>query len=235
MGSEVHSCAIVREKAIVLDVSAPRGSFTLRPSQNPAVLLSAGVGATPVMSMLHTLAAEKSQREVWWIYGARNRADHPFAEESRSLLKQLSRGRGCIVYSRPTASDRVGTDFDATGHIDIALLERIGVPQGSDFYLCGPSSFLKNMRDGLEAGVCPQRMCTRKSLVRLRALHLGWRRLSTLLTCRKGRPDLVRRSHSRAAGLPSLGIRNSRVCLNWRRRATFRSDGHAGLECAIPA
>ena len=133
----------------VLDVSAPRGSFTLRPSQNPVVLLSAGVGATPVMSMLHTFAAERSQREIWWIYGARNRVDHPFAEESRSLLKQLSRGRGYIVYSRPAAIDQVGADFDAPGHVDTALLERIGVSQSSDFYLCGPSSFLQNMRDGL--------------------------------------------------------------------------------------
>jgi ferredoxin-NADP reductase/MOSC domain-containing protein YiiM len=139
----------------VLDVSAPRGSFTLRPSQNPVVLLSAGVGATPVMSMLHTLAAEKSQREVWWIYGARNRAEHPFAEESRSLLKQLSRGRGYVVYSRPTAGDQIGADFDAPGHIDTALLERIGVPEGSDFYLCGPSSFLKNMRDDLKSWGVP--------------------------------------------------------------------------------
>jgi ferredoxin-NADP reductase/MOSC domain-containing protein YiiM len=133
----------------VLDVSAPRGSFTLRPSQSPAVLLSAGVGATPVLSMLHSLAAEKSQREIWWIYGARNRVDHPFAEESRSLLKQLSRGRGYIVYSRPAATDQVGAEFDASGHIDIALLQRIGVSQSSDFYLCGPASFLQNMRDGL--------------------------------------------------------------------------------------
>jgi ferredoxin-NADP reductase/MOSC domain-containing protein YiiM len=133
----------------LLDVSAPRGSFTLRPSQGPVVLLSAGVGATPVMSMLHTLAAERSQRETWWIYGARNRVDHPFAEESRSLLKQLSRGRGYIVYSRPAAIDQVGADFDAPGHIDTALLENIGVSQGSDFYLCGPSSFLQNMLDGL--------------------------------------------------------------------------------------
>ncbi|MGB0014794.1 MAG: MOSC and FAD-binding oxidoreductase domain-containing protein [Candidatus Sulfotelmatobacter sp.] len=133
----------------VLDVSAPRGSFTLRPGQGPVVLLSAGVGATPVMSMLHALAAEKSQREIWWIYGARNRVDHPFAEESRSLLKLLSRGRGYFVYSRPTATDHVGTDFDAPGHMDTALLERIGVPQGSDFYLCGPTSFLQDMRDGL--------------------------------------------------------------------------------------
>ena len=133
----------------VLDVSAPRGNFTLLPSQDPVVLLSAGVGATPVMSMLHTLAAERSQREIWWIYGARNRVDHPFAEESCSLLKQLARGRGYVVYSRPSASDRVGTDFDAPGHIDTALLERIGVSKCSDFYLCGPASFLQNMRDGL--------------------------------------------------------------------------------------
>src|ERR1700688_402026 len=133
----------------LLDVSAPRGSFPLRPGQSPVVLLSAGVGATPVMSMLHSLAAEKSQREIWWIYGARNRVEHPFAEESRSLLKQLSRGREYIVYSRPAAIDQVGPDFDAPGHIDTALLERIGVSQGSDFYLCGPTSFLQNMRDGL--------------------------------------------------------------------------------------
>ncbi len=141
-------CSRTRE-GDVLDVSAPRGSFTLRPSQSPVVLLSAGVGATPVMSMLHTLAAERSQREVWWIYGARNRVHHPFAAESRSLLKQLARGRGYIVYSTPAAIDQVGTDFDAPGHIDAPLLERLGVSPGSDFYLCGPSSFLQGMRDGL--------------------------------------------------------------------------------------
>jgi ferredoxin-NADP reductase/MOSC domain-containing protein YiiM len=133
----------------VLDVSAPRGGFTLRPGENPVVLLSAGVGATPVMSMLHALAAERSQRQVWWIYGARDRANHPFAEESRSLLGQLSRERSYIVYSRPAAADQLERDFDASGHIDTALLERIGVSRNSDFYLCGPASFLQNMRDGL--------------------------------------------------------------------------------------
>jgi ferredoxin-NADP reductase/MOSC domain-containing protein YiiM len=147
-------CDRVRE-GDMLDVSAPRGSFTLRPSQNPVVLMSAGVGATPVMSMLHALAAKKSQQEIWWIYGARNRADHPFAAESRSLLKQLSRGRGYFVYSRPGATDQVGADFDAPGHIDAALLEKIGVPQDSDFYLCGPTSFLQNMRDGLRKWGAP--------------------------------------------------------------------------------
>jgi len=145
----------------VLDVSAPRGSFTLSRTDAPVVLLSAGVGATPVMSMLHSLAAERSQREIWWIYGARNHVDHPFAEESRSLLKRLSRGRGYIVYSRPAATDQIGADFDTAGHIDTALLERIGVSRDSDFYLCGPPAFLQNLRDGLKNwGVLPESVHT---------------------------------------------------------------------------
>jgi len=141
-------CNHVRE-GDVMDVSAPRGTFTLRSGEGPVVLLSAGVGATPVMSMLHALVAEKSQRQVWWIYGARNLADHPFAEESRSLLKQLTRGRSYIIYSRPAASDKAGGSFDASGHLNVALLEKIGVSSTSDFYLCGPPSFLQSMREGL--------------------------------------------------------------------------------------
>jgi ferredoxin-NADP reductase/MOSC domain-containing protein YiiM len=141
-------CTRVRE-GDRLDVSAPRGSFTLHPGANPVALLSAGVGATPVMSMLHALAQENSEREIWWIYGARNGVEHPFARESRSLLRRLSRGRSYIVYSRPGATDQLGLDFDASGHIDAALVEKIGVSPHSDFYLCGPSSFLENMRDGL--------------------------------------------------------------------------------------
>jgi ferredoxin-NADP reductase/MOSC domain-containing protein YiiM len=141
-------CNRVRE-GDALDVSAPRGSFTLHPGEKPVVLLSAGVGATPVMSMLHALAEEKSEREIWWIYGAHNRADHPFAEESRSLLKQLVRGRSYIVYSQPAATDKIETDFDSPGHINAALVEKIGVSPDSEFYLCGPTSFLENMRDGL--------------------------------------------------------------------------------------
>ncbi|MEO7715327.1 MAG: MOSC and FAD-binding oxidoreductase domain-containing protein [Capsulimonas sp.] len=139
----------------ILDVSAPRGAFTLRPGDGPVVLLSAGVGATPVLAMLHALAAETSPRRVWWIYGARNREDHPFAEESRSLLRQLPQGRSCFLYSRPAPADQEGVDFDDSGRIDIPLLEKMNVPANSEFYLCGPSAFLKNMSDGLRAWGAP--------------------------------------------------------------------------------
>jgi ferredoxin-NADP reductase len=133
----------------IIEASAPRGSFTIRAGENPVILVSAGVGATPVMSMLHLLVAERSQRQIWWIYGARDSANHPFAKESRLLLGQLSRGRSYVVYSRPAATDRPEMDFDTTGHIDTELLERIGVPRDGDFYLCGPSAFLESMLDGL--------------------------------------------------------------------------------------
>src|SRR5262249_49583709 len=126
-----------------------RGSFTLRAGNGPVVLLSAGVGATPVLSILHALTAAGSKRHVWWVYGARNRASHPFAEESRLPLNQLPRKRSCVVYSRPVATDQLGRDFDVGGHIDRALLKKIGVSSTSDFYLCGPSSFLGSMQDGL--------------------------------------------------------------------------------------
>ncbi len=141
-------CTRTRE-GDVLQVSVPRGTFVLRPGENPVVLLSAGVGATPVLAMLHALATERSPRQVWWIYGARNRANHPFAQESHSLLKQLPGGRSYIVYSRPDAADQLEMGFDAAGHVDVSLLPKIGVPQTSHFYLCGPSSFLQSMREGL--------------------------------------------------------------------------------------
>ena len=100
-----------------LDVAAPRGGFTLKPGDNPVVLLSAGVGATPVLAMLHALASEASPREIWWIFGARDHEEHPFADESRNLVKTLPLGKSYIRYSRPGPQDRPGIDFDESGHI----------------------------------------------------------------------------------------------------------------------
>jgi ferredoxin-NADP reductase len=145
----------------VLDVSAPRGSFTLLPGDGPVVLLSAGVGATPVLAMLHVLAAESSQRDVWWLYGARNSDDHPFNRESRVLLQSLQRGRSHIRYSRPLLADRLGADFDAPGHLDVAVIEKLGVPRSADFYLCGPAAFLRDLTAGLAAwGIDAKRVHT---------------------------------------------------------------------------
>jgi ferredoxin-NADP reductase/MOSC domain-containing protein YiiM/ferredoxin len=143
----------------VLEVSAPRGAFTLRCGDRPVVLLSAGVGVTPVLAMLHALAAQASPRPVWWIHGARNRLEHLFAREVRDLLADLPQARSHVRYSRPDATDRLGADFDAVGRLTVAALEMLGVPRESDFYLCGPSVFLEEFIAGLgDWGVARERV-----------------------------------------------------------------------------
>jgi ferredoxin-NADP reductase/MOSC domain-containing protein YiiM len=139
----------------VLDVSAPRGAFFLRPNDLSVVLLSAGVGVTPMMAMLHALAARASACPVWWIYGARNGLDHPFAQEVRDLLAKLPQARSFVQFSRPGPTDRMGVDFDAAGRLTVAVLQKVGVPRESDFYLCGPTAFLEEFTAGLGAWGVP--------------------------------------------------------------------------------
>ena len=134
----------------ILEVSAPRGGFTLRSGDAPVVLLSAGIGATPVLAMLHSLSSAASRREIWWIYGARDRAEHPFAKESRGLLETLVNSRSHIVYSKPISEDKLGVDYDSVGHVDTPLFDRLGVARDADFYLCGPPSFLRDLTAGLK-------------------------------------------------------------------------------------
>jgi ferredoxin-NADP reductase/MOSC domain-containing protein YiiM/ferredoxin len=145
-GSYLHHRARAGDS---LDVGAPRGTFTLQPGTGAVAMLGAGVGATPMLAMLHALAAQRSTREVWWLYGARNGLEHPFAAESRALLGRLENGRAYICYSRPRAEDRAGVDFDAPGHLTIATIEVIGVPRDADFYLCGPGPFMRDLAAGL--------------------------------------------------------------------------------------
>ena len=145
----------------LLDVAAPRGNFTLQPGAKPVVLLSAGVGATPVLAMLHSLAREISPREVWWLFGARNGDEHPFAKESYDLIKALPHGRRFIAYTRPRSGDRLGLHFNYVGQITVKVLEKLGTPSDADFYLCGPAGFLRDLREGLVAwGVSDDRVHT---------------------------------------------------------------------------
>jgi ferredoxin-NADP reductase/MOSC domain-containing protein YiiM/ferredoxin len=145
----------------VLDVAAPRGSFVLRDGTRPVVLVSAGVGATPVLAMLRALAVAHGTRPVWWLHGARNRAEHAFGAEVDELLAALPDGHRLVVYSRPDSGDGAGTAYDVAGHLDLAALERAGVPSDADYYLCGPDGFMRAMGAALAArGVEPGRIAT---------------------------------------------------------------------------
>jgi len=142
-----------------LDFSSPRGSFILLSGEPPVVLLSAGIGSTPVLAMLYALAGSRSTRHVLWLHAARDRQHHPFADEVRRLVCALRNGRSYVCYSRPSSSDKRGEDFDSTGHLSRSVFDEVGLPRDADVYLCGPSRFMADMKTALAAlGVAPDRI-----------------------------------------------------------------------------
>ena len=145
----------------ILEAGAPRGAFVLQSGDVPVVLASAGVGATPVLAMLHALASAHSSRPVWWLHGARDRAEHSFAAEAGQLLDSLPDAHRVICYSHPGPDDQPGRDYDLVGHLDGQVLEEDEVPTVADFYLCGPASFMNDLGAALAArGVTPDRIRT---------------------------------------------------------------------------
>jgi ferredoxin-NADP reductase/MOSC domain-containing protein YiiM/ferredoxin len=142
-----------------LDVSSPRGSFVLQPGERPIVLLSAGIGATPVLAMLHALATARSTRQIMWLHAARDGQHHPFAGEVRRLMGALTNGRSYVCYTRPDAADKTGENFNATGRFSQSVLDELGLPRDADIYLCGPTQFMGDMKEALAAlGVAPERV-----------------------------------------------------------------------------
>jgi ferredoxin-NADP reductase/MOSC domain-containing protein YiiM len=139
-----------------LEVSSPRGSFILGPGEGPVVLLSAGIGATPVLAMLHAMSSARSTRPVLWQHGARDGKHLPFAAEVRRLVSDLAHGRSFVCFSQPDVADSLGTDFDAEGRLSRAMFDKAGLTPDADVYLCGPSPFMTEMRAALAGlGVKP--------------------------------------------------------------------------------
>ena len=123
------------------------------------VLLSAGIGATPVLAMLYALAASNSTRQVFWVHAARDGQHHPFVAEVRHLMLALPRGRSYVCYSRPDPRDKLGDDFNATGHLSRAVFDQVGFPREADVYLCGPTRFMSDIKEVLVTlGVARQRI-----------------------------------------------------------------------------
>ena len=142
-----------------LDVSAPRGSFILQSGERPVVLLSAGIGATPVLAMLYALASARSTRQVLWLHAARDGKHHPFAAEVRYLVHSLAHGRSYVCYSQPDSGDTVGQNFEAIGRLSRAVFAEVGIPRAAEVYLCGPNRFMAEMKEMLAgSGVAPEQI-----------------------------------------------------------------------------
>ena len=134
-----------------LEIAAPRGTFILDRTNAPVLLMSVGIGATPVLAMLHALATEHTEREIWWLHGARSSRDHSFAAEARALLASLPNVHTHVCYSRPGPDDLEGRDFDSAGRLTPALLVELAPPRDAEAYLCGPIPFMEEISAGLAA------------------------------------------------------------------------------------
>jgi len=207
----------------IVHASAARGSFTLRPGDTPVVLLSAGIGVTPVLAMLHALAAEASTREIWWLYGTRNGREHPFAEETRGLLTTLSRRHSHICYSSPDPEDRPNVDFDAPGHLNMGAIQELNLPRNGDFYICGPSTFMSDLTAGLTAlGVAPD--------------HIHTEMFGSSPSITPGIAASPRRPPHLPAGPPGSGptVSFARTGLNVRWGSSFQSLLELAEACDVP-
>jgi ferredoxin-NADP reductase/MOSC domain-containing protein YiiM/ferredoxin len=144
-----------------LDVAAPRGTFILDETRAPVLLISAGIGATPVLAMLQALAQAHSERQIWWLHGARNRRGHSFASEARSLLASLANVHADVYYSHPDPDDVKGRDFDSAGRLTGSALAELAPPRDAQAYLCGPAPFMDEISAALAAlGIAASRIHT---------------------------------------------------------------------------
>jgi ferredoxin-NADP reductase/MOSC domain-containing protein YiiM len=131
----------------VIEAAAPRGDFYLADDSTPVVLISAGIGATPVLAMLHALAAAGSSRDIWWLHTARNRETQAFETEVSMLVESLPHARQQVFYT------------ETQGRMDRRSIEALGLPTDAAAYLCGPTQFMTDMRAGLTSiGFDPARI-----------------------------------------------------------------------------
>jgi ferredoxin-NADP reductase/MOSC domain-containing protein YiiM len=132
----------------ILDAAAPRGGFVLADGTNPVLLISAGIGVTPVIAMLHDLVSRGSARDVWWIHGARNPSEHALAREAHEQLARLTHAHEHVYYSAATSDESHLTGV-GRGRLTPATLAALDLPTDAAAYICGPAEFMAATREGL--------------------------------------------------------------------------------------
>ena len=137
------------EVGSVLDASRPAGDFVLENSERPVVLISAGVGVTPMVSMLHALTAEPSRRPIVFLHGARDGDHHALASEVRAIAQENDNVQSLTAYSRPRPNDVVHRDYDVDGRLNETLIADSVPNLDADYFLCGPAPFLAAIAEAL--------------------------------------------------------------------------------------
>ncbi|SIR96291.1 2Fe-2S iron-sulfur cluster-binding protein [Pseudomonas sp. A214] len=142
------------EVAQQIEARAPQGHFTVQAAERrPLVLLAAGVGVTPLLSMLREVVYQglrmSRMRPVWLVQSARTVADLAFREEINELVKRAAGKVKVLRLVSQPPTEGVGQGYDATGRIDVELLKQLLALDDYDYYLCGPGSFTQSLYDGL--------------------------------------------------------------------------------------
>lgn len=127
----------------VIEASAPAGDFVLEEKETPVVLISGGVGLTPLVSMLQTIVEKQPEREVTFIHGAQNSKVHALKETVEELANKYSTVKNYVAYSEPTEQDRADKKYDKEGFITLDWLQSILKDKQADFYFCGPTPFMQ--------------------------------------------------------------------------------------------
>jgi len=150
------------EEGTIVHVSAPMGDFTLdRKKITPVVLMSGGVGVTPMTSMLSTLLADGSERSVTFVHACRNGRVHAFREWLDDTAASHANVKRVVFYEAVDASDRHGIDYDFEGRLDVTKIADRVIAPDADYYICGPVPFMRAQRDALVAlGVEPTHIHT---------------------------------------------------------------------------
>jgi nitric oxide dioxygenase len=140
------------EVGSVIEATPPAGDFFLPGSpQRPVVLLSGGVGLTPMVSMVETIAERHPDLEVHYVHGTLNSTTHAMGDHIRSLAKAHGRISVATFYSEPSRHERIGHSHQATGFVTIDWLEQHTPLAQADYFLCGPKPFLRAFVNGLSA------------------------------------------------------------------------------------
>ncbi|SFE43689.1 nitric oxide dioxygenase [Lentibacillus persicus] len=134
-----------------LEFSAPAGDFTIESEKSPVVLLSGGIGITPVMSMLETLAEKESDRPVTFIHATQNSSSHAMKKRVEQVAAGHSNIASFVCYDSPSDGDRATRNYDKEGFVDLPWLQSIlSEDTKADFYCCGPAPFMKAVDKGLK-------------------------------------------------------------------------------------
>ncbi len=149
------------EPGAIINSRRPSGDFVMTCKKCPLVLVSAGVGVTPMLSILAKVANEDSRRPVWFVHGARDSQHHPLAREVRNLALKRAGISVHVAYSRPAAEDKIGKDYDSQGYVTGALLSQLIENADAHYFLCGPVRFMGELQADLESrGVSAQQIHT---------------------------------------------------------------------------